>query len=150
MSRSPTRYKRSSRHCDVVNGNSISISKSIHRYTQDEGYSSRNCDRSKHRHSSRRTSEDGGHSSSKQRSKRDSNDRNRNHSYSKSPRSRHRGVNKNSCKSKEHSLSPSFSPSKSNRFNHRKSESFTPFLSSPRSPNSSFGKSLFNVIHDRK
>ncbi|KAM7532710.1 hypothetical protein Aperf_G00000130353 [Anoplocephala perfoliata] len=150
MSKSPTRYRRSSRHYDIVNGNSISVSKSVHRYAHDEVYSSHNHDRSKRRHSSRRTSEDGMHLFSKQRSKRDSNDRNRKHSYSKSPRSRHRSVNKNSSRSKEHSFSPSSSPSKFNRFNHKKSsESFSPLLSSPHSPNSSFGGSLFNAIQDQ-
>ncbi|VDL43011.1 unnamed protein product [Hymenolepis diminuta] len=58
MSRSPSRHKRYSRRCDIVNGSFSSVSKTIHRYSRDVIYSSRNHERNKRRLSSRRSPEE--------------------------------------------------------------------------------------------
>nr|CUU98929.1 hypothetical transcript [Hymenolepis microstoma] len=146
MSRSPSRHKRTSRHSGTVNGNSSSVSKTIHRYTRGVEYSSRHRKHSKRHSSSRRSPEEGEHVSF-------SKHRNRDHSQSRSPRIQHRDVNKNSIRSKEYSFSSSISPDAVQKLNYtnnrRPSETFSPFLSSPRSPNSSFGNSLFDNIQER-
>ncbi|VUZ50412.1 unnamed protein product [Hymenolepis diminuta] len=146
MSRSPSRHKRYSRRCDIVNGSFSSVSKTIHRYSRDVIYSSRNHERNKRRLSSRRSPEEDEQVSFTKH-------RHRNHSHSRSPRSHHRNVNKHSSRSKEPSFSLSISPDavqKLNYVNNRKSsETFSPFLSSPRSPNSSFGNSLFDDIQEQ-
>ncbi|VDK36594.1 unnamed protein product [Taenia asiatica] len=127
MSRTSPRQKQYSRHYDIVNGNSSSVAKPTHRYTQDDDSHRNYRHRSRHSqervkglYGSRRTPKEG-HPNSRHRSRRssgnispdcfvrkhsrrDSNIQHR-HSYSKSPRNRHRHVNKRSNRAKERSSS---------------------------------------------
>ena len=178
MSRSPSRHRLSSRYLENINSNVNLATKFNHRYYHEDDsrrdhHTRKQYSRehNKRQHSSRRTPEES-NLGSKHRSRRPSGNMSPDHSkrhcrrdpddepyhhrsYSKSPRCRRRYVNKEFVKDKDHfSFSSSSKSSNSlNRVdvnNDASIESFSPFVPSPISPNSSFGKSLFDHIPDRK